>query len=436
MVDEDTRHWLRRGVLEKRAQGKSAITHFTFRKRTFVLTPSSLNYYKGVATEDLKLRGSIPLQSIRSCERCDGSVWDRPSLIQVVHDEATLYISAANSAQLADWIEDIRRACMLPQNRSSKHKLYHPGVFFRGKWTCCNLASASGGCKAAFRYSEKNLEPQPVASQLADTAPVRFLNDDDFAAEEDEEDPDIAANRRLEQLALRTESPESVAYARIDERARAIESDGDTSEDDNDDGTLVQDYGRPLMTTSASTAASTTATTVAALEHEYAEAGDPDEEEGHYYSQALDTSLDTSSPHRGGGRRDGTVAHQGPGTATGAGQVVSRGTTRRGQRPKTSIQLQLDHDLQHELEDPHALYSIPHSQTRVTAAEIEEKRRQRVSAPPDVLSSPLPPIPPSSSSPPSSDQPVYSALNMTSVQSTPPRSSEHVYSRLASDRAS
>ena len=70
---------------------------------SFVTPTQQKKSILNASQEEMKLRGSIPLKTVRSCERCDGSVWGRPSLIQVVHDEAILYIAASDSAQVADW---------------------------------------------------------------------------------------------------------------------------------------------------------------------------------------------------------------------------------------------------------------------------------------------------------------------------------------------
>ncbi len=98
--------WVKRGLLQKRAQGKSIITHWCFRTRTFILTETALLYFSGADLRRLTLKGTVPLPEVRGVEIVNGTeCFGRPHMFQVVHNDAILYLQANSPSERADWCE-------------------------------------------------------------------------------------------------------------------------------------------------------------------------------------------------------------------------------------------------------------------------------------------------------------------------------------------
>eukprot|EP00049_Salpingoeca_infusionum_P007315 m.118642 g.118642 ORF g.118642 m.118642 type:complete len:332 (+) comp13659_c1_seq2:140-1135(+) len=189
---------LRKGLVNKRSQNLSALTVTNFKQRMLILTPTTLSYYSGKQMDELKLKGSIPLPSIRAVEKVDGTIWDRKFMFQVIHDEATLYMEANNTIDRVEWLEAIRDACLLEANTASKYSKYHSGVFHKGKWSCCGATSEAGGCKNSFKYYHDKSDE--VVVEHAPAPAVRMTTDEDF---DDELDPDELSDARLAQVSTK-----------------------------------------------------------------------------------------------------------------------------------------------------------------------------------------------------------------------------------------
>ncbi|EDQ89981.1 uncharacterized protein MONBRDRAFT_24955 [Monosiga brevicollis MX1] len=186
--------WRKRGVLWKKAQGTSLLGRDNFKRRTFILTDTCLSYYSGVDISEMKQKGQIPLTKIRAVEVAHATPWGRSNMIQVVHDDAILYVDAESQAERQDWIDEIRSACQEGQNVSSKHYNYHPGVFHKGEWTCCATKEQGGGCKPAFKYSHKSKAPINL-SDAKDRTTVAYFYDRHY--EDDDLDPDEMSDAML-----------------------------------------------------------------------------------------------------------------------------------------------------------------------------------------------------------------------------------------------
>lgn len=167
-----------------------------FQKRLFVLTADALNYFEGtdlvrhhavlmlswtliVGQRKVKFKGQIFLTSVRAVEVIESKAFGRPAMFQIVHDGAILYLQADTQAERADWLDALRSgtsacalhatnvkprvACELPENVSSKHEQYHPGIYKSSEWTCCGLRNKpSGGCKVVAAESFRFLTSSPI----------------------------------------------------------------------------------------------------------------------------------------------------------------------------------------------------------------------------------------------------------------------------------
>eukprot|EP01137_Pigoraptor_chileana_P000083 Opistho-2@35665 len=147
---------VKQGHMLKRAQGKSA---FTFKKswqrRLFVLTEQLLQYYEGEEPKPDKMKGSVPVCTIKCVEQVDEDAFNRKHMIQIVHGEnenhLILYTVAADEADRDDWINKLRTCC---RHNPSLQDRFHPGAYLSSSWTCCNSDTfMSWGCQDAFNYT-------------------------------------------------------------------------------------------------------------------------------------------------------------------------------------------------------------------------------------------------------------------------------------------
>eukprot|EP00730_Choanoeca_flexa_P017050 TRINITY_DN8159_c0_g1_i2.p1 TRINITY_DN8159_c0_g1~~TRINITY_DN8159_c0_g1_i2.p1 ORF type:complete len:390 (+),score=75.76 TRINITY_DN8159_c0_g1_i2:1447-2616(+) len=215
--------WLKRGQLTKRGQAKSALGRNNYKQRTFILLHDRLVYFQGAETVALKLKGQIPLKAIRAVERADGRPWGQSNMLQIVHDEAILYACADTQPDRQDWIDAIREACEQPEQSTSKHSTYHPGVMFKGKMSCCGEKRNTGGCKPAYEFYVARDE-KPIISKQSSASSVRYVADEDF--EEDSDfDPDEMSDAQMAELPVNPADKTATMQTIVDEPTNSFDPD-------------------------------------------------------------------------------------------------------------------------------------------------------------------------------------------------------------------
>ena len=152
MASQDQLAALKKGMMIKRAQGKSSVGRLNWKDRFFVLTTTELQYWDrlgGANNPDATKKGWIDLTTVRAVEEVDESAFRRPHVMQIVYEQGVLYTQAADKSEREDWLKMIRQ--QVAEN-PGMHKKFHAGVY-EGKWSCCNDSSKTGeGCKPAFQY--------------------------------------------------------------------------------------------------------------------------------------------------------------------------------------------------------------------------------------------------------------------------------------------
>eukprot|EP00053_Salpingoeca_punica_P013248 m.119480 g.119480 ORF g.119480 m.119480 type:complete len:715 (-) comp16151_c1_seq2:376-2520(-) len=145
----------KRGMLAKRAQGKSTLSRMNWKDRYFVLTDSELSYWDKFMgdTSDGTKKGEIVLREVRGVELVDESALQRPCSFQTIYgmgnDPWILYAQAPDEKDRDSWVQAIRERVASNAELLSN---FHPGLFV-GKWTCCSGTKTSDGCKEAFNYA-------------------------------------------------------------------------------------------------------------------------------------------------------------------------------------------------------------------------------------------------------------------------------------------
>lgn len=145
----------KKGMLVKRAQGKSAISRVNWKDRYFVLTETDMSYWDKFMgdTSDGNKKGEVVLREVRGVELVDESALQRPNAFQTIYgsgnDPWVLYTQAHDEGERDGWVHALRERIA---SNTELLSTFHPGAF-NGKWTCCSGTKTSDGCKAAFNYT-------------------------------------------------------------------------------------------------------------------------------------------------------------------------------------------------------------------------------------------------------------------------------------------
>jgi len=160
---------IRCAFMIKRSQNKTRFSSDNYKKRWFVLTNESLNYYDG--TEQYpnydKMKGSITLSQVKNVEFVDdisqfngqkGSAFQVAYADDDVGGQSThLYIISPGDEERADWVQRIQAEC---QNIASckLDPKYHPRIWSPStrKWACCEQpCKYAPGCRGRPRPRQK-----------------------------------------------------------------------------------------------------------------------------------------------------------------------------------------------------------------------------------------------------------------------------------------
>lgn len=140
-----TEQELKVGMMTKRAQQKKSLGPTNYKERVFVLTNSKLSYYEGTIEQRGKLKGTIPVETIKFVGPISDEALKMTSAFQIVHKDYHLYCCATSQNDRDNWITIIERVC---RNKScALSSSYHPRIYSSGKWQCCGKAEKdSKGC--------------------------------------------------------------------------------------------------------------------------------------------------------------------------------------------------------------------------------------------------------------------------------------------------
>lgn len=145
-----------RDFMLKRSMNKGTIlTKENYKERWFVLDEESLKYYDGSLGKCGRLKGSIPLQNIKTIEAVEeGKLDTKNNVFQVMHKAEkgegfyTLYIVALSGEQQQRWVDSIKQTAKA--RGVHLYPKYHPGVWTRSlsRYNCCDQIDRNApGCK-------------------------------------------------------------------------------------------------------------------------------------------------------------------------------------------------------------------------------------------------------------------------------------------------
>eukprot|EP00052_Salpingoeca_macrocollata_P001091 m.23829 g.23829 ORF g.23829 m.23829 type:complete len:677 (-) comp11095_c0_seq1:50-2080(-) len=147
---------LMKGMLTKRAVGKTATGRKNWKDRFFVLTPTELQYWDRIGgrhNPDASKKGEIALAEVRAVQEVDENCFRRPFVLQVVFESYVLYAQAQDKQDRDNWIQALRTAIA---NNPKLAVTFHPGCY-DGKWSCCNSGSRTAdGCQPTSVFSSTN----------------------------------------------------------------------------------------------------------------------------------------------------------------------------------------------------------------------------------------------------------------------------------------
>eukprot|EP00047_Mylnosiga_fluctuans_P001700 m.221518 g.221518 ORF g.221518 m.221518 type:complete len:153 (+) comp10602_c0_seq1:45-503(+) len=143
---------IKKGVLQKRSQGKSAIGQLlpNWQSRLFVLTDVALTYYDEAGKE---AKDSIPIATIIAVEPVTPAAFLKANVFQVITPASTLYVFCEAADDYDQWILALRKLVAKTQNPELA-TTHHPGHCDGKRWNCCSdPPSNTRGCKPCFDYS-------------------------------------------------------------------------------------------------------------------------------------------------------------------------------------------------------------------------------------------------------------------------------------------